>query len=85
MARYISLHALGCLPKVVFASLCRRLFSAEPPARRIVAGQIGEKMMVEFDAADATSAMAWLATHKLTPQWLLRLDYESTDGNVVDL
>lgn len=85
MPRYLSLHALGCLPKVVFASLCRRLFSEEPPARRVVAGQVGEKMLVEFDADDASAATAWLAARKLTPMWVLRIDYESTDGSVVDL
>jgi hypothetical protein len=85
MPRYVSLHALGCLPKPAFASLCQKLFAAEPPVRRVIAGQIGEKLLVEFDAMDATAASAWLAKNRLQPLWLLRLELESTDGTVRDL
>jgi len=85
MPRYISLHALGCLPKPAFASLCVKLFAAVPPARRVVAGQIGEKLLVEFEATDERVATAWLAANRLTPLWLLRLDFESTDGAIHDV
>jgi hypothetical protein len=81
MARYLSNHALGCLPKPAFASLCSKLF-ATSVVRRIIAGQVGEKMLVEFDAADQTSADAWLRANKLTPLWVMRIDFESTDGTV---
>ncbi|MDQ6780466.1 MAG: hypothetical protein M3Z37_04845 [Candidatus Eremiobacteraeota bacterium] len=83
MARYISLHTLGCLPKPAFVTLCTKLFaSSGVRVCRIVAGQIGEKMLIEFDASSAESAQAWLAANKLIPQWLLRIDYESADGAV---
>lgn len=85
MPRYVSLHALGCLPKPAFASLCAKLFAAQPPARRVIAGQIGEKMLLEFDAVDERAASAWLATNRLQPLWLLRLDLESADGTVHEL
>ncbi len=85
MPRYVSLHALGCLPKPAFASLCARIFSGSTAAHRIIAGQVGEKMLVEFDAPDAPSAEAWLRANKLTPLWVLRLDYESTDGRIAEL
>ncbi len=85
MPRYVSLHALSCLPKPAFASLCARIFSGSPAVIRIIAGQVGEKMLVEFDAPDAPSAEAWLRANKLPPLWVLRLDYESTDGRVADL
>lgn len=85
MPRYVSLHALGCLPKPAFASLCATLFASGASARRVVAGQVGEKMLVEFDAPDADAAQAWLRANKLSPQWVLRLDYESTDGRVEEL
>jgi len=85
MPRYVSLHALGCLPKPAFASLCAKLFSAAPPARRVIAGQIGEKMLVEFEAPDEPAARAWLAENRLQPLWLLRVDLESTGGAVCEL
>lgn len=85
MPRYVSLHALGCLPKPAFASLCKKLFAADPPAQRIVAGQIGEKMLVEFEARDERAAADWLRTNRLSALWLLRLDLESTDGTTHDL
>ena len=81
MARYLSLHGLGCLPKQAFAALCRSLFS-DGVARRVVAGQIAEKLLVEFDAADADAAAVWLRDHKLLPLWLMRIDYESRDGEL---
>lgn len=85
MPRYVSLHALGCLPKPALASLCASVFSAGAAARRIVAGQVGEKLIVEFEAADLQGAQAWLRANKLVPLWVLRLDYESTDGRLVEL
>ena len=85
MARYLSLHALGCLPKPAFAALCRALFASPGGAHRILAGQIGEKLLVEFDAADADAAADWLRTRKLAPLWVMRVDYESDDGEVREL
>jgi len=85
MARYLSLHALGCLPKPAFATLCRSVFDSGGQARRIVAGQIGEKMLVEFEVSDADEASAWLRERKLTPVWIMRLDYESDDGSVREI
>ena len=86
MARYISLHALGCLPKPAFAALCKSVFeSPGAKARRIVAGQIAEKMLVEFEAADAEAAAAWLRERKLVALWVMRADYESDDGTVCEL
>ena len=86
MARYLSLHALGCLPKPAFAALCRSVFdSGAGSARRILAGQIAEQLLVEFDAPDADSAAAWLRDRRLTPLWVMRVDYESSDGSVTEL
>ena len=85
MPRYLSLHALGCLPKPAFAALCRILFATADGARRVVAGQIGEKMLVEFDATDRAAADEWLRTHKLNAIWVVRLDYESTNGDIAEL
>ncbi|MBV8597167.1 MAG: hypothetical protein JOZ50_13085 [Candidatus Eremiobacteraeota bacterium] len=85
MARYMSAHALGCLPKPAFAKLCRDIFAAHDGVVRIVAGQIGERLLVEFEARDGDAAAAWLRAHKLTPSWVLRLDYESTDGQLHEL
>ena len=86
MARYLSLHALGCLPKPAFAALCRSLFGAGATgARRILAGQIAEKLLVEFEAANEDAAAAWLRERRLEPLWVMRLDYESVDGMVRDL
>lgn len=88
MPRYLSLHTLGCLPKPAFGALCKTLFAAAEAGvrvRRIVAGQIGEKMLIEFDAASAEAAQTWLAANKLKAQWLLRIDYESDDGTLHEM
>lgn len=86
MPRYLSLHALGCLPKPGFAALRRSLF--EPGGRvvrRVVAGQVAERLLVEFDAPDAEAATVWLRERILTPLCVMRVDYESIDGAVRDL
>ncbi len=85
MARYLSLHALGCLPKQAFAALCRNLFTPAARTRRVIAGQIAEKLLVEFDADDAQAASSWLHEHRLAPLWIMRIDYESVDGDVREL
>lgn len=86
MPRYISLHTLGCLPKPAFAALCKTLFASEGArVMRIAAGQIAEKMLVEFEAIDHDAAQAWLRATRLNPAWLMRLDYESTDGSLHEL
>ena len=86
MPRYISLHALGCLPKPAFVALCKKTF-ADQGARvlRICAGQIAGKMLVEFEAESQEVALGWLTSGKLTPLWLMRVDYQSQDGSVEDL
>jgi hypothetical protein len=86
MARYLSLHALGCLPKPALASLCRSVFESERAiVRRIVAGQVAEKLLVEFEASDAEAAATWLRERRLTPLWVMRVDYESDDGELREL
>ncbi len=85
MPRYISLHVLGCLPKPAFAALCNKLFSDSESTRRIVAGQVAGKMLVEFEAADGDDAETWLRTRRLQPSWIMRVDYESTDGSLHEL
>ncbi len=85
MARYLSLHALACLPKPAFTALCASLFANSGHVRRILAGQVAEKMLVEFDAPDSEAANAWLKAAKLTPIWTMRIDYESDDGSVREL
>ena len=85
MAHYISLHSLACLPKPAFAALCKKLFTAPGTTlRRIAAGQVAEKMLVEFEAPDQTEALAWLRQNRLTPVWLMRVDFESTDGALIE-
>ncbi len=85
MPLYLSLHALGCLPKPAFATLCRTIFASGAAARRIWAGQVAEKMLVEFDAPNADVAAVWLRERALTPLWVMRVDYESRDGTVLEL
>lgn len=86
MPRYISLHTLGCLPKPAFAALCKTLFATlGARVKRICAGQVAEKMLLEFEADDREAAQSWLASNRLVAAWLMRVDYESYDGNLQEM
>jgi hypothetical protein len=38
------------------------------------------KMLVEFDAANREELEKWLATEKFHFDWLLRIEFETSDG-----
>jgi hypothetical protein len=81
MPRYLSQHTLACLTRQGANELSRRLFAARPlTARRIFVNLQEGKMLVEFDAPSREDLEKHLAAEKFHFDWLLRIEYESTDG-----
>jgi hypothetical protein len=83
MPRYLSQHTLACLTRQGATELSRRLFAAQSvTARRVLVNMQEGKMLVEFDAPTREDLEKHLAAEKFHFDWLLRIEYESTDGSL---
>lgn len=83
MPRYLSQHTLACLTRQGANELARRLFAAQPiTARRVLVNMQEGKMLVEFEAPNREDLEKHLAAEKFHFDWLLRLEYESTGGDL---
>ncbi|HUJ30113.1 MAG TPA: hypothetical protein VLY23_02450 [Candidatus Acidoferrum sp.] len=83
MPRYISQHTLACLTRQGANELARRLHGATGVvARRVLVNMQEGKMLVEFDAPSREDLEKYLASEKFHFDWLLRLELESTAGDL---
>ncbi|HVB99410.1 MAG TPA: hypothetical protein VNJ12_08810 [Candidatus Dormibacteraeota bacterium] len=84
MPRYLSLHILACMTRQGAEALVRDLSAAAGPValRRTSWNFLEGKMVAEIEAADAETAAAWLEQNSMQPQWLMRIEYESTGGEL---
>ena len=86
MPRYISQHTLACLTRQGANELARRLHTGTSvSARRVLVNTQEGKMLVEFDAASRDELEKYLAAEKMHFDWLLRIELESTDGDLQPL
>ena len=83
MPRYISQHTLACLTRQGANELARRLRAGTSvSARRVLVNTQEGKMLVEFDAASRDELEKYLASEKIHFDWLLRIELESTSGDL---
>lgn len=83
MPRYISQHTLACLTRQGANELARRLQSGtSPTALRVLVNMQEGKMLVEFDATSREDLEKYLASEKMHFDWLLRVELESTGGDL---
>jgi hypothetical protein len=81
VARYISQHTLACLTRQGAEELTARLYGGtQVAARRVLVNMHEGKMLVEFDAPGREELEKWLALQKFHFDWLLRVEYESSDA-----
>ena len=87
MPRYLSLHTLACMTRQGAQALVKELSSAPGPValKRTAWSFVEGKMVAEIEAPDAEAAAAWLERNSMRPQWLMRIEYESTDGELKTL
>jgi hypothetical protein len=86
MPRYISQHTLACLTRQGANELARRLRAGTSvSARRVLVITQEGKMLVEFDAASRDELEKYLAAEKIHFDWLLRIELESTSGDLQPL
>jgi hypothetical protein len=72
MPRYLSQHTLACLTRQ----------GAEELARRVLVNMQEGKMLVEFDAPGREEIEKWFAAEKFHFDWLLRIEFETSDGTL---
>jgi hypothetical protein len=83
MARYLSQHTLACLTRQGAEALAEKLHAAtEVKARRVLVNMQEGKMLVEFEASERERLERWLVSEKFHFDWLLRVEFESTDGRL---
>jgi hypothetical protein len=83
MPRYLSQHSLACLTRQGTAELVRRVRTAtRVTARRVLVNMQEGKMLIEFDAPGREELEEWLAMEKFHFDWLLRIEFESTNGEL---
>jgi len=83
MPRYLSQHTLACLTRQGAEELSKRILGAKSvTARRVLVNMQEGKMLAEFDAPSREDMEKWLAAEKFHFDWLLRLEYETTDGTL---
>lgn len=83
MPRYLSQHTLACLTRQGAAELVRRVYAAtQVTARRVLVNMQEGKMLIEFEAAERSELEKWLATEKFNFDWLLRIEFESANGEL---
>ena len=86
MPRYISQHTLACLTRQGANDLARRLRAGTSvSARRVLVNTQEGKMLIEFDAASRDELEKYLAAEKMHFDWLLRIELESTSGDLEPL
>lgn len=83
MPRYLSQHSLACLTRQGAAALVRRVHTAtQVTARRVLVNMQEGKMLIEFDAPGRAELEKWLTAEKFHFDWLLRIEFESADGDL---
>lgn len=81
MPRYLSQHTLACLTRQGAEELIRRILGAKTvSALRVMVNMQEGKMLVEFNAANREELEKWLAIEKFHFDWLLRIEFETSDG-----
>jgi hypothetical protein len=83
MPRYLSQHTLACLTRQGAEELAKRILAAEAvTARRVLVNMQEGKMLAEFDAATREDLERWMASEKFHFDWLLRIEFETSDGTL---
>lgn len=83
MPRYLSQHTLACLTRQGAEELARRILAAQSvTARRVLVNMQEGKMLAEFDATTREELEKWMAAEKFHFDWLLRIEFETSNGTL---
>ncbi len=85
MPLYFSAHTTACLTKQALRALMRQLLeSKEVTVYRCVASQIGGRLLIEAEAPDQPTLEKFFQAHFITSEWVMRIDLDGREGNVVE-
>ena len=83
MSRYLSQHTLACLTRQGAAELVRQIrMSTEITVKRVLLNMQEGKMLIELEAPNRDEIEKWFMTQKFHFDWLLRIEFESVDGEL---
>ncbi len=83
MPRYLSQHTLACLTRQGAAELVRQIrMSTEITVKRVLLNMQEGKMLIELEAPNHDEIEKWFMTQKFHFDWLLRIEFESVDGEL---
>jgi hypothetical protein len=77
MPRYISQHTIACLTRQALEALIAELKRDEKvKCVRFVSDSLEGKLLCEFEAPDKDTVTAFLQSHRMPPQWVMRAETE---------
>jgi hypothetical protein len=85
MALYFCAHTTACLTKQALRELMQQLIAAtEVKIRRLVASQLGGRMLTEVEAPDQPTLEKFFDAHRVNCEWIMRIDLDARGGNVTE-
>jgi hypothetical protein len=85
MPLYFCAHTTACLTKQALGELMRRLMAApDVKVKRLVASQLGSRMLTEVEAPDQPTLEKFFDAHRVNCEWIMRIDLDAHDGNVTE-
>src|ERR1700738_2345728 len=86
MPLYLSQHTLACLTRQGAEALMRRMQAGqEAKAERVMVNMLEGKMFAEFRADSREALEAWLKTQGMHFDWLVRIEWESREGQLIQV
>lgn len=87
MPRYVSLHNLYHLNRQAAQDLAERIRTAPGiTVWRALLNLVEGELLLDWDAADRETIERWLAAQGFEPpEWLVSMDYEIVDGQLLTI
>jgi hypothetical protein len=87
MPRYVSLHTLYRLNRQAAQDLAERIRAAQGITfRRALLNLVEGKLLLDWDAADRETFERWLAAQGFEPpEWLVSMEYEIVEGQLLTI
>jgi hypothetical protein len=86
MPLYLSQHTLACLTRQGAEALMRRMQAGDvAKAERVMVNMLEGKMFAEFRAESREVLETWLKTQGMHFDWLVRIEWESQEGQLIQV